>query len=174
MLLHLSVLTLSVVDLPGSHCWGRENVLGVGGWSWKVPRSPVEVWEVVWAPARGKACHVLLMQLLERQSALPRVALPQHKLLVLLFLSAGSRGWVICLILPCWVVVTCGQLDCDGTVTVMGLPGNNVIWNFFLFIYEPAVWHHPWQDQPFQTFLQWFLHYSMHLISFKKLEGGHN
>lgn len=78
MFLHVSVLTLGVVDLPGSHCWGGEDVAGVGGWPRKVQRSPAEVWEVVWAPARGKARHILLMQLLERQSALPRVALPKH------------------------------------------------------------------------------------------------
>lgn len=76
----------------GSNCWGREDVPGAGGRSWKVQRSSAEVWEVVWAASGGKASHILLMQLLERQSALPGLALPQHKLPLLLFIPARIWG----------------------------------------------------------------------------------
>lgn len=87
----------SMFNVLGSHCWGRKNIPGVGRRPRKVPRSTSEVWEVVWAATRGKAGHILLVQLLERQGALPRLALPQHKLPVLLFVPAGSWGWAISL-----------------------------------------------------------------------------
>lgn len=88
-----SVMMMLMFNVIGPHRRRRENILGVGRRSWKVQRSTFAVWEVVWAAPRGKACHVLLMQLLERQSALPGLALPQHKLLVLLFVPARSWGW---------------------------------------------------------------------------------
>lgn len=86
-------VVILIFGLIGSYCRGRKNIPDLRGWSWKVPRSTPEVWEVVWAAVRGEAGHILFMQLLERQSTVPGLALPQHKLFMLLLVPAGIWGW---------------------------------------------------------------------------------
>lgn len=59
----------------GFDCWRGKRFFRKRRRSWEVSWRSYEVWEVFWITRAGEVSYLLLMQLLEGQSALPRMAL---------------------------------------------------------------------------------------------------